>query len=162
MHGAAAAARARGYAVAIVEDPVVGEAREAAKQYASRVGRWTAEGGLPRCVISSGETTVRVVGGGRGGRNQEFALAVALYLQPREPLLVLGSLGTDGIDGPTDAAGAMIDSTTLERARQAGVGEGVAFLDRNDAYSYFSTLGDLIVTGPSGTNVGDLQVLLLG
>jgi hydroxypyruvate reductase len=110
-------------------------------------------------VVSSGETTVRVAGAGRGGRNQEFALAAL------EPLAAIGpaalaSVGTDGVDGPTDAAGAIVDSGSLLRARQAGL-QPAAYLDDNNAYEFFAATGQLVRTGPTGTNVGDLQVLLL-
>ncbi|HWF86172.1 MAG TPA: MOFRL family protein, partial [Vicinamibacterales bacterium] len=115
----------------------------------------------PACIVSSGETTVRVVGHGRGGRNQEFALAVADALASAETPAALASAGTDGIDGPTDAAGAVVDSTTVARARAAGLAPPSDHLDDNNAYPYFAGLGDLIHTGPTGTNVGDLQVILL-
>src|SRR5262249_40291890 len=120
--------------------------------------------GLPRpvAVIASGETTVHVKGKGKGGRNQELALAAAIEsarLKPRA-LFAMASLGTDGIDGPTDAAGAIADSTTLDRAAAAGLAPRT-FLDDNNAYAFFSKLGDLIHTGPTGTNVGDLQLFLL-
>jgi hydroxypyruvate reductase len=111
-------------------------------------------------VISSGETTVRVAGDGKGGRNQEFCLACAEALAAIGGTAVLASVGTDGIDGPTDAAGALVDSTTVERARAAQL-QPHAFLERNDSYRFFEALGDLIQTGPTGTNVGDLQVILL-
>jgi hydroxypyruvate reductase len=109
--------------------------------------------------VSSGETTVHVTGHGKGGRNQEFALAVAAALAGRTPTVV-ASVGTDGIDGPTDAAGAVADSTTLDRARAAGLVPD-RFLSDNNAYAFFDALGDLIHTGPTGTNVGDLQIILL-
>jgi hydroxypyruvate reductase len=113
----------------------------------------------PVCVISSGETTVRVRGSGRGGRNQEFALA-AVDLVAALGTVVAASIGTDGIDGPTDAAGAVVDSTTRIRARASGL-DPVDFLRDNNAYAFFAALGDLIHTGPTGTNVGDLQVFLV-
>jgi len=111
------------------------------------------------CIVSSGETTVRVTGTGRGGRNQEFALAAAGQLAGLGPAVLLASVGTDGIDGPTDAAGAVVDEGTVERARRLGL-DPVDALHRNDSYALFEALGDLVVTGPTGTNVGDLQVLL--
>jgi hydroxypyruvate reductase len=122
--------------------------------------------------VSSGETTVNVTGHGKGGRNQEFALAAAGLISgtavgatavrhlPASARCALASIGTDGIDGPTDAAGAIADSTTLDRARAAGLSPE-RFLEDNNAYAFFSALGDLIHTGPTGTNVGDLQVILL-
>jgi glycerate 2-kinase len=114
--------------------------------------------GEPTCVIASGETTVKVVGDGRGGRNQEFALGAAPLLA-RSAAVLLASAGTDGIDGPTDAAGAIVTTTTIARAAAAGVDIARA-LARNDAYKALAWLGDLIITGPTGTNVGDLHILL--
>ena len=102
---------------------------------------------------------MHVVGGGTGGRNQEFALALATVAAV--PLFAAASIGTDGIDGPTDAAGAVVDSTTIERARAAGLDAPARYLDANDSYAFFKPLGDLIHTGPTDTNVGDLQVVLL-
>jgi len=104
-----------------------------------------------------------VRGGGRGGRNQEFALgAVPLVDRASQParLVALASAGTDGIDGPTDAAGAIVDSTTTSRAACAGLRVEAA-LESNGAYDFFEPLGDLLVWGPTGTNVGDLHVMLL-
>jgi hydroxypyruvate reductase len=115
---------------------------------------------LPLCVISSGETTVRVTGQGRGGRNQEFALAAVDAVSRLPGAAALASVGTDGVDGPTDAAGALVDSSTAARAAAAGL-LPARFLADNDAYAFFHALGDLIHTGPTGTNVGDLQVILL-
>jgi glycerate 2-kinase len=119
-----------------------------------------AGGRRPACIVSSGETTVHVTGGGRGGRNQEFALAAAPLLAGHDGIGVLASVGTDGIDGPTDAAGAIADSTTVARAAAAGLSLDAYLLD-NDSCAFFRALGDLVITGPTGTNVGDLQVILL-
>jgi hydroxypyruvate reductase len=104
---------------------------------------------------------VRVTGGGKGGRNQEFALAAAAPLASLGVPGAAASVGTDGIDGPTDAAGALVDSTTLARAHAAGLGAPARYLDDNNAYAFFEALGDLIHLGPTGTNVGDLQLILL-
>ena len=101
-----------------------------------------------------------VTGDGLGGRNQEFALAAVPEMASFGRPAVLASAGTDGIDGPTDAAGALVDSTTLERARLAGV-DWESTLAGHDAYHFFQPLGDLIVWGPTGTNVGDVQMLLV-
>ncbi len=164
MEGAAVEAARRGYHVVTLEPAVVGEAREAAVAHVVRM-LVAAGARRPVCVVSSGETTVRVTGGGRGGRNQEFALAAATArdcfgtAHPGRSTM-LASVGTDGVDGPTDAAGAIVDTTTLERARQAGLAPPDEFLRRNDAYAFFAALGDLLKTGPTGTNVGDLQVFL--
>ncbi|MGH2426952.1 MAG: MOFRL family protein, partial [bacterium] len=99
-------------------------------------------------------------GGGKGGRCQEFALAAALRIAER-PRTLLGAFGTDGTDGPTDAAGAVVDGTTATRAAAAGLDARRA-LDQNDAYTFFSTLSDLIVTGPTNTNVNDIYLALVG
>jgi glycerate-2-kinase len=115
----------------------------------------------PACVIATGETTVRVVGSGRGGRNQEVALSAATSMSSLDDPAALLSGGTDGIDGPTDAAGAICDSTTWARARRAGLLNPDEYLENNDAYRFFEALGDLVVTGPTGTNVGDILVLLV-
>jgi glycerate-2-kinase len=114
----------------------------------------------PACVVASGETTVRVKGTGIGGRNQELALAAAEVIARARSSMVLASIGTDGIDGPTDAAGAIVDNSTVDRLAAVGLSvRGV--LDDNNSYACFDRLGDLVRTGPSGTNVGDLQVFLL-
>lgn len=159
--GAAEQARARGYHSVIREPPVVGEARGAAAWHLE----WVAERAhaLPRpfAIISSGETTVHVKGGGSGGRNQEFALAAAGRLARFGSAAALASLGTDGIDGPTDAAGAFVDETTIPRATRLGLAPPDTFLTDNNSHAFFHALGDLIQTGPTGTNVGDLQVLLV-
>lgn len=160
IEAAAAAASARGYRVAIVDEPICGEARTAGRAHADRVRR--AAGGLarPACVISAGETTVTVRGGGRGGRSQEFMLAMVESLPGLGGCVAAASVGTDGIDGPTDAAGAMIDTGTAARLASAHV-DAEAVLDDNDAYSALDAIDGLIRTGPTGTNVGDLQVVLL-
>ena len=160
MDGAIREAESRGYQVIRVDDPVLGEARSAGPSHLRAVVAMAASAGRPACVVSSGETTVRVAGDGKGGRNQEFGLACADALAAMGGTAVMASVGTDGIDGPTDAAGAFVDSTTLERAQAARL-QPHAFLERNDSYRFFEALGDLIRTGPTGTNVGDLQVILL-
>ena len=135
-----------------------GEARECARSFCSGL-RKAAEALSPGhavVVIAGGETTVNVRGGGKGGRNQEFALAAAVELAGEGAMAVLAA-GTDGIDGPTDAAGAFVDGTTVARAASLGL-DPVAHLENNDAYPFFRALGDLIVTGPTGTNVADLAI----
>jgi hydroxypyruvate reductase len=149
-----------GYEVIVIEGATGGEARSAAAVFTGTARRAAAAGSRPLCVIAAGETTVHVVGGGRGGRNQEFALAAAQSVASLGRAALLASVGTDGIDGPTDAAGAIVDSSTLARAERAGV-DWRASLATNDAYAFFEPLGDLVVLGPTGTNVGDLQVLLI-
>jgi len=162
MQGAAAVAKDLGYVVRLVEEPTSGEARIAGARFATQAAQSGAHSGGPVCVIASGEPTVRVKGAGQGGRNQEFALAMAATLAEARlggQFAVGASAGTDGIDGPTNAAGAVVDWTTLERARKGGLSAEEA-LARNDTYPLFSLLGDLIIWGPTGTNVGDIHVLL--
>lgn len=102
-----------------------------------------------------------MTGTGKGGRNQELALALAGPLAGVPVATVVASVGTDGIDGPTDAAGAIADTTTISRARAAGIDDPGAYLGDNDAYAFFRAIGDLVMTGPTGTNVGDIQVVLM-
>lgn len=154
-------ARERGAGpVAIVLLPgfLSGEARECARSFCARL-RKAAEALSPGhavAIIAGGETTVNVRGGGKGGRSQEFALAAAVELAGEEAMSVLAA-GTDGIDGPTDAAGAYADGTTVARASSLGLDPG-AHLEENDAYPFFEALGDLVVTGATGTNVVDLAI----
>ncbi|HSC29889.1 MAG TPA: DUF4147 domain-containing protein, partial [Vicinamibacterales bacterium] len=149
-----------GYEVAVLAQRTVGEARQAAGAFVAAARTVAASRGRPLCVLAAGETTVRVLGSGRGGRNQEFALAAMPLIGLVGRAAVLASAGTDGTDGPTDAAGAIVDSATLERAQRAGL-DWQASLADNDAYHFFEPLRDLIVWGPTGTNVGDLQVMLI-
>ena len=160
IEGAQREAGRRGYHIEVIREPVTGEAREAAIAHVASVAAGSA--GLPRplCIISAGETTVTVRGRGTGGRNQEFALVMATVIDKLGQQVAAASIGTDGIDGPTDAAGAIVDSSTLARARAAGLAPG-DFLDDNNAYAFFERLDDLIKTGPTSTNVGDLQVILV-
>jgi len=157
MGGAMREAQRRGYDVRLIEHPVHGEASHAGRAFAEQ--GLTADAEVhPTCVIAAGETTVAVKGKGRGGRNQEFALGAA------EPLArphhgVVASLGTDGIDGPTDAAGAIVTSATVSQASAWGVNIHDV-LARNDAYSVLAKLDSLIKWGPTFTNVGDVHVLL--
>lgn len=115
----------------------------------------------PVCLVSGGETTVRLQGGGLGGRNMEFVLHCVRRLAGCNVPAVVLSAGTDGTDGPTDAAGALADNATLARAQALGL-DPDEFLSRNDSYRFFQPLGDLVVTGPTGTNVMDIRVVLIG
>jgi hydroxypyruvate reductase len=156
MHGAADVAKRLGYHVSVEGPPVIGEARDAAGTILARA----AGHARPACLISSGETTVHVRGTGKGGRNQELAVAAIEGLVALAPA-ALASIGTDGADGPTDAAGAMLDSSA-GAALGAAAGEDIRqALANNDAYPLLQRLGALVRTGPTGTNVGDLQVVLL-
>jgi glycerate 2-kinase len=160
MAAAAAEAASLGYVVEVLPDPVTGEARHASLQFVRRAYAIARNAGRPLCVIASGETTVHVSGDGLGGRNQEFALAAIPLIAGIGRAALLAAAGTDGIDGPTDAAGAIVDSSTLERAQRAGLDWEEA-LRNNDAYRFFEPLGDLVKWGATGTNVGDLQVMLI-
>jgi hydroxypyruvate reductase len=161
LDAAVACAEGLGYTVEIASQELTGEARTAAGFLA---GRSPKAADHPHAVLAGGETTVTVRGDGLGGRNQEMAVAFLLAAEEtpqRDLAWVFLSAGTDGIDGPTDAAGAVVDSTTLERARTSGLEPG-RFLENNDAYHFLAPSGDLLKTGPSGTNVADLQVFLVG
>jgi len=163
LEAAAKAAESLGYRPLILSSKVEGEAREVAKFFAA-IGKEVlgSENPLkpPVCVLCGGETTVTLQGNGRGGRNQEFALAAALAIEGLGNMVVLSG-GTDGTDGPTDAAGAIADGTTLVRARENGL-DPKDFLKRNDSYRFFQKLDDLVMTGPTRTNVMDLYMLLVG
>lgn len=161
VRGARQAAESLGYHAREMSEPVIGEARDAAPAHLARALSYSREMRRPCCVLSWGETTVHVTGPGRGGRNQEFILAIAERLSTL-PGVVAASVGTDGVDGPTDAAGAVADGTTLARAAAKGLPPPADVLKANNAYAYFHALGDLITTGPTGTNVGDLQIVLVG
>jgi glycerate-2-kinase len=113
----------------------------------------------PSGIIAGGETTVTVVGNGRGGRNQEICLGAALKIQGLDRV-VLASVSTDGVDGPTDAAGAVVDGKTISRSEKLGLNAEEA-LKENDSYTFFSKLNDLILTGPTGTNLNDITILIV-
>jgi hydroxypyruvate reductase len=154
VDAAAAEARRLGYRAEVLTRSLQGEAREVALELVAR-----ARALPPRsCLIAGGETTVTVRGRGRGGRCQEFALAAALQLRPDDRVVVLAA-GTDGTDGPTDAAGGIADAETVARGERAGQGARRA-LEDNDAYAFLSAAGDLIVSGPTNTNLLDLYLLL--
>jgi glycerate 2-kinase len=161
-------ARDLGYEPEIMTSELQGEAKKAACFLTSRaltVRSSMGPGDRPRCLLAGGETTVTVKGRGSGGRNQELAVAFAMEIAGI-PGVSLLSAGTDGTDGPTDAAGAVVDGRTIAQARTAGL-DPAAFLDDNDSYSFFSRLdalsGDIhhLKTGPTGTNVMDLQIILI-
>jgi hydroxypyruvate reductase len=114
---------------------------------------------LPACIISGGETTVAIRGDGLGGRNQEFALAAAIEIDGLEGVVMLSG-GTDGSDGPTDAAGGIVDGTTVQRGRDKGL-DARSHLERNDSYPFLKLVDDLLYTGPTLTNVMDLRLVLI-
>ncbi|HEY6555060.1 MAG TPA: MOFRL family protein, partial [Vicinamibacteria bacterium] len=136
-----------------------GEAREVARCLVA-ILREAADGPQPTCFLAGGETTVSVLGDGRGGRNQELAVAAAEPLAGFPVPAVVASLATDGIDGLSDAAGGVVDDRSVHRARALGLPSPAAFLAQSDSRSFLGPLGDLILTGPTGTNVVDITVLL--
>jgi glycerate 2-kinase len=161
MEGARAAAVERGYRAIVMPDAVTGEARDAARDWFRRVKNLVGPSPAKVCVLSSGETTVTVTGAGIGGRNLEFALALADALPSMAPAVAVASAGTDGIDGSSGVAGGIVDSTTMARAFKAGLAPPGTYLAANDSLAFFAPLGDAIRTGRTDTNVGDLQVLLI-
>lgn len=163
LEAARSEARALGLAPMILSSSIEGETREVARMHVALAREVRATGNPvkpPACLISGGETTVTLRGSGKGGRNQEFVLAAALDMAGLRDAVVL-SAGTDGTDGPTDAAGAIADGETCARALAAGLDPRKA-LDANDAYPFFRKLGDLILTGPTKTNVMDVRLVLVG
>jgi hydroxypyruvate reductase len=154
-------AREFGYRTLILSSFIQGETREVAGVHAAIAKEIHASGNplkTPACILSGGETTVTVRGSGQGGRNQEFALAAALEIQGIHQTIVLCG-GTDGTDGPTDAAGAIVDNTTIARAVEMKL-DPHAYLDNNDSYHLFKELGELLITGPTNTNVMDVRIIL--
>ncbi len=152
-----------GYHSLILSSFIEGETREAARVHAALAKEILSTGHpvqRPACIISGGETTVTVRGRGLGGRNQEFALAAAMAINGLEAVVILSG-GTDGTDGPTDAAGAIADGATVRQAGERGL-EAEHYLRENDSYHFFQPLGDLLITGPTFTNVMDLRVVLVG
>lgn len=159
INGAADAARRIGYDVRRATHPVVGPAREAGVGLAREALLLQRDAAQPVCIVAGGETTVLVHGAGQGGRNQEIVLAACIELAGT-PGITVGSVGTDGVDGPTDAAGAIADETTLSEAASLGLAAGDA-LARNDSHTFFRQAGGLVTTGPTGTNVNDVQIALI-
>ncbi len=158
LEAAAKVARAAGYEVEILGDALEGEARELAAAHAALARRRSGEANR-LALLSGGETTVTVRGEGRGGRNAEYLLGLALALDGTPDIRAI-ACDTDGIDGTEDNAGAVIDPETVARARALGL-DARAALERNDAYSIFQALGDLVVTGPTLTNVNDFRAILV-
>ena len=155
-------AASRGYRPLILSTMIEGEAREVAKMHGAVAKEILSSDNpipSPACVLFGGETTVTLQGEGRGGRNMEFALASAIAIDGERHVVVLSG-GTDGTDGPTDAAGAIADGETVVRARAKGL-DPPDYLRRNDAYPFFQILGDLLVTGPTRTNVMDVCIMLV-
>jgi hydroxypyruvate reductase len=156
-------AKSLGFNTLILSSSIIGETREAAL-FHTAIARELISSGFPipkpACLLSGGETTVTVKGNGLGGRNQEFALAGAIEISGIERVVLLSG-GTDGTDGPTDATGAVADTGTVQRAISLGL-DPKAHLRNNDAYPFFQKLGDLLITGPTHTNVMDIRIILVG
>jgi glycerate-2-kinase len=146
-----------GFHTSILSSTLQGEAREVARLLAHRAR--TANLNRPFCLLSGGETTVTVKGAGLGGRNTELALAFALEIEEINGITLL-SAGTDGTDGPTDAAGAVVDGQTISRARSMNL-DATTYLNDNNSYTFFQKTDDLLITGPTGTNVMDIQIILV-
>ncbi len=169
IHAAALEARALGYRPLVLSTFIEGETRDVASMHAAIAKEILSSGRPvrpPVCILSGGETTVTVRGKGQGGRNQEFVLAAAIALYGSTDdggafgQATIFSAGTDGIDGPTDAAGAIADERTLDRARALGL-DARRFLANNDSYHFFEKLEALVKTGPTGTNVMDVRIILV-
>jgi len=155
-------AQGLGFKALLLTTYLEGEAREVAKVLAAlakEVVQYGQPVSPPACLVLGGETTVTVKGEGKGGRNQEMALASALAIEGMEDVLILCA-ATDGSDGPTDATGAMAEGDTVARARELGL-DARAYLANNDSYHLFQALGDLIITGPTNTNVNDLAMVFV-
>lgn len=157
LEAAAAKAAELGYHPHIITDQLQGEAREVATILAQYAIRW--DGPVPACLVAGGETTVTIRGTGKGGRNQELALAAGIHLQEHAHITLLSG-GTDGTDGPTDAAGAIVNAAVMENASRLRLNAN-DFLEQNDAWHFFSKAGGLLITGPTQTNVMDLILLLV-
>ena len=149
-------AESEGFSVEFLGDNWQGEARETAQVLCERLKKHTSKDG-PLCLVAGGETTVTLHGHGKGGRNLELALAAVLELEELKKVMLI-TLATDGEDGPTDSAGAVVTGETNQRARSLGL-EPAQYLSRNDSYSFFTTLEDALKIGSTGTNVNDLTFL---
>ncbi len=163
LEAAEAEAQRLGYKTLILSSMIEGETKDIACAHAA-IAREIVKTGRPLpspcCIISGGETTVTIRGKGMGGRNQEFCLVAAMNISGIEKNIVMLSAGTDGNDGPTDAAGGMVDPLTLKRGEAAGI-SAEEFFNNNDSYNYLKKTGDLLMTGPTKTNVMDVRVILV-
>ena len=149
-----------GFEAEIVSSAIEGEAREVGKRLAKKAkGAKAQRRKGTKCFISGGETTVTVTGEGKGGRNTELALSFAMEIEGVEGITFL-SAGTDGTDGPTDAAGAIVDGETILKAKKLGLNPE-EYLDNNDSYNFFNKINSLLITGPTGTNVMDVQIIVV-
>jgi hydroxypyruvate reductase len=170
LEAAATEASSLGFNLMTLSTRMTGEAREVGTMLANKMAEicdTDSPVAPPACLLAGGETTVTIRGAGKGGRNQELALAAAIELAEHRrrhgadmPDVVIAGVGTDGGDGPTDAAGAIVDTTTVERAERKGL-DPMASLNENDSYHLLGPIGDLLITGPTGTNVMDLMIALV-
>jgi glycerate-2-kinase len=151
----------RGLTVEIISSELSGEAKEMGKWLAGKAKEIKGSSPLQRslCFISGGETTVTVTGKGVGGRNMELALSFATEIEGVDGIALI-SAGTDGTDGPTDAAGALVDGQTIRKAKARGM-DPETYMNNNDSYHFFKEINELFVTGPTGTNVMDIQIMVL-
>jgi glycerate 2-kinase len=162
LEAAKSEAEKLGYRSLILSSTIQGETKQVARVHSAILKQVLASGHPvppPACIISGGETTVTIRGNGLGGRNQEFCLAAALDLRGLPPRVLVLSGGTDGNDGPTPAAGAMVDPLTYEGGAKAGM-DAFAYLENNDSYHFFEKTDELLVTGPTNTNVMDVRIML--
>jgi glycerate 2-kinase len=161
IDAAARAAEEAGWRAEIISSDLSGEASEVAKYLADKARKYrtSMSPGEKVCLVAGGETTVTVTGSGRGGRNTEMALAFGIEIKGEDGIVFL-SAGTDGQDGPTDAAGAIVDGQIISLAIDLGI-DPADYLKRNDSYTFFSKAGGLIISGPTGTNVMDIQLILI-
>lgn len=163
LEAAREAAEGMGYNTLILSSMVEGETRDVARVHTAIAKEILTSGRPvypPTCIISGGETTVSIRGSGMGGRNQEFCLAAAMDITDLPQRLVILSGGTDGNDGPTDAAGAIVDPLTVERGKEKGL-DASKYLADNDSYHFFKETDDLLMTGPTNTNVMDVRLILV-
>jgi len=150
------------YKTIVLSSMIEGETRDVAKVHGAIAKEIIKTGNPlppPACILSGGETTVTLRGKGLGGRNQEFSLAAAIDIAGAESIVVLSG-GTDGTDGPTDAAGAIADNNSFKKAKDMGI-DPYYFLENNDSYHFFKKLDDLLITGPTNTNVMDLRIIIV-
>jgi glycerate 2-kinase len=153
-------AEQEGFHAEVLTHELQGEARDVGVMLARRLQDELSTRPRPFCLIAGGETTVTIKGNGKGGRNQELALAAVREMDGLEDAMLI-ALATDGDDGPTDAAGAVVTGESARRAEALGL-DAAGHLSRNDAYPFFQALGDLLMPGPTGTNVNDLVFLIVG
>ena len=152
-----------GFNTLILSSTIQGETRDVARVHAAVAQEIRTTGNPlapPACIVSGGETTVAIKGKGKGGRNQEFALAAAIDISGLENTVIL-SIGSDGTDGPTDAAGGIVDGNTVKKALRVDMNP-LAYLNENDSYSFLKGVDGLIITGPTNTNVMDIRLILVG